>query len=37
LPGKVKVNVQFVIGEPRFVTEMLAVKPPGHELEVYEI
>jgi hypothetical protein len=36
LPGKVNVSVQFVIGEPRLVTEMLAVKPPDHELEVYE-
>ena len=36
MPGKVNASVQLVIGEPRFVTEMLAVKPPDHELEVYE-
>ena len=34
-PGSMKPNVQFVIGEPRFVIEMLAVKPPDHEFAVY--
>jgi hypothetical protein len=31
----VKPNVQFVIGKPKFVIEMLAVKPPDHEFAVY--
>jgi hypothetical protein len=35
LPGKLKVSVQLVIGDPRLVMEMLAEKPPDHELAVY--
>src|SRR6185437_12572632 len=36
LPGRANASVQFVSAEPRFVMEMLAVKPPGHEFAVYE-